>query len=161
MRVRIPIAAALAAVMAVSSLGVDRAAAAPAAPLPVDHQSAAGDAQLIEVASKKRRHRGNNAAAAAAFAGIAGAMIGLAIQESQRDRYYRRGGYYYYNDGPYYGGRSYYRGRHSHYRAAPQPRTYYRDGIVSDHPNPQLRTPGPQNYGPGPHPPIQNWGLDR
>jgi hypothetical protein len=157
MRVRSSIAVTLAAVMAVSSFGINAASAAPAAALPSVHQNAANDAPLIEVASKKKRHRGNNAAAAAAFAGIAGAMIGLAIQESQRDRYYRGGGYY-YGDGPYYGGRTYYRGRSHQYA---QPRTYYRDGIVSDHPNPQLRTPGPQNYGPGPHPPIQNWGLDR
>lgn len=161
MRVRIPIAVTLAAVMAVSSFGINTASAAPAAPLPVDHQSAANDAQLIEVASKKRRHRGNNAAAAAAFAGIAGAMIGLAIQESQRDRYYRRGGYY-YSDGPYYGGhtyyggRSYYRGGHTHYRAAPQPRTYYRGGVVNDggpHFGDRRRT---QNFGPGPHPPTNS-----
>lgn len=157
MRVRIPIAATLAVVMAASSLGINGASAAPAIALPAVHQKVAKDAALIEVASKKKRHRGNNAAAAAAFAGIAGAMIGLAIQESQRDRYYRRGGYY-YSDGPYYGGRTHYRGG-SHYRA--QPRTYYRRGIAGGHPNPQLRQPGPQNYGPGPHPPIQNWGLDR
>lgn len=99
MHVRIPIAVTLAAVMAVGSFGINTASAAPAAALPAVHQSAANDAQLIEVASKKKRHRGNNAAAAAAFAGIAGAMIGLAIQESQRDRYYRHG---YYDYGPHY-----------------------------------------------------------
>ena len=119
MHVRIPIAVTLAAVMAVGSFGINTASAAPAAALPAVHQSAANDAQLIEVASKKKRHRGNNAAAAAAFAGIAGAMIGLAIQESQRDRYYHRGyGYaphYRYNrhhgyrsNRVYYGNRGYY-----------------------------------------------------
>lgn len=119
MRVRSSIAVTLAAVMAVSSFGIDAASAAPAAPMPSVHQNAASDAPLLEVASRKKRHRGNNAAAAAAFAGIAGAMIGLAIQESQRDRYYRRGGYY-YGDGPYYGGRTYYRGGGYAY----QPRHY-------------------------------------
>jgi len=141
MRVRIPIAVTLAAIMAVGSFGINTASAAPAAPLPAVHQSAASGGQLIEVASKKRRHRGNNAAAAAAFAGIAGAMIGLAIQESQRDRYYRRGGYY-YSDGPYYGGRTYYGGR-PHYRGG---HSYYRS------------SPLPHDYG---RPGIQNWGYDR
>lgn len=105
MRIRLPIAATLAAVMAVSSLGINTASAAPAAALPAAHQSVSDDGQVIQVASKKR-HRGNNAAAAAAFAGIAGAMIGMAVQESQRDRYYRDG-YYYRGGGPYYGGRHY------------------------------------------------------
>ncbi len=113
MRVRIPIAATLAAVMAVSSVGINTASAAPAAALPAVHQSAANDVPLIEVASRKR-HRGNNAAAAAAFAGMAGALIGLAIQESQRDRYYSRGHYGYYDGGP-----QYYRGRH--YYGSPGP----------------------------------------
>lgn len=159
MRVRIPIAVTLAAVMAVTSLGFERAAAAPVAPVPADHQSAANEAQLIEVASKKRRHRGNNAAAAAAFAGIAGAMIGLAIQESQRDRYYRRGGYYHYGDGPYYGGRTYYGGGRQYYgggRQNYQGGRHYRGGVVNDggpHFGDRRRT---QNFGPGPHPPTNS-----
>ena len=141
MRVRIPIAVTLAAVMAVGSFGINTALAAPAAALPTVHQSAANDAPLIEVASKKKRHRGNNAAAAAAFAGIAGAMIGLAIQESQRDRYYRRG--YYYRDGGYYGRNGYYRG--GYYGGG---RHYYNRG--RGHPGKYIGTP-----------PIQNDGMNR
>ncbi|RDV03708.1 hypothetical protein [Undibacter mobilis] len=113
MRIRIPIAVALAAVIAVSSFGINAASAAPAASIPAVHQGAANGSPLIEVTSRKR-HRGNNAAAAAAFAGVAGALIGLAIQESQRDRYYRHGGYGYYDGGPHY-----YRGRH--YYGSPGP----------------------------------------
>lgn len=148
MGVKLPIAATLAAVMAVSSLGINTASAAPAVALPAAHQSAGEDGQVIQVASKKR-HRGNNAAAAAAFAGIAGAMIGLAAQESQRDRYYDRGG-------GYYGGNQYYGGRH-YSRSQPH---YYRGG-AGINPHGAAGTPGPQVYGPGEHPAIQNWGLDR
>lgn len=122
MRVRIPIAATLAAVMALGSLSIDRAAAAPVAPLQKAAQFSDDNAGVIQVASKKkRRHRGNNAAAAAAFAGIAGAMIGLAAQDSYRRRY---DGYDYgYGYAPRY--RSYghgYRGNRVYYgrgRAAP------------------------------------------
>lgn len=137
MRVRTPIAVTLAAVMAVGSLGISAAPAAPIGPLPAAQHSVDVGGQVIQVASKKKRHRGNNAAAAAAFAGIAGAMIGLAIQESQRDRYYDRYGYY-------DGGRPYYRG---HYYRAPAPRHYY-------HRHRGL----PPGYG---APPIENHGLDR
>lgn len=163
MRVRIPIAATMAAVMAVGSLGINAASAAPAAPMPAVHQSAANDAQLIEVASKKKRHRGNNAAAAAAFAGIAGAMIGLAIQDSQRDRYHRRG--YYYGDGGYYGRSGYYGGgyygggRRHHYNNG---RTYQRAQPHPGYPNPRPDMGAGGN--PGNYigtPPIQNDGMSR
>ena len=119
MRVRIPIAATLAAVMAVSSLGLGAATAAPAASLQKAVQLNADNAGIIQVASKKKRHRGNNAAAAAAFAGIAGAMIGLAIQDSQRDRYYGGGyGYaprYRYNGHHGYRGNRVYQGNRGYY----------------------------------------------
>ena len=147
MRTRITLTAALAAVLALGSVGPNIASAAPLAPLPAVEQTA-GNGHLIEVAAKKKRvYRRNDAAAAAAFMGIMGGMMALAAQDSYRDRYYGRSGYY-------DRGRQYYRGRH--YNA---PRQHYRGGN-------QLRgfgleSPHPQNYGPGPHPPIQNWGMDR
>lgn len=110
MRARTSIAVALAAGMAAGSLGITSAAAAPAARLPALHQASGNDAPLIEVASRKR-HRGNNAAAAAAFMGIAGAMIGLAAQDSYRHRYYDEPSYYYDRG---YRGRTYYRSYPGH-----------------------------------------------
>lgn len=104
MRVRIPIAVTLAAVMAVSSLGITPASAAPIGPVQNAVQLSSEQADVIQVASRKR-HRANNAAAAAAFMGIVGGMIALSAQESRRDRYYNRG--YYYDRGyrgHYYGG---------------------------------------------------------
>ena len=119
MRVRTPIAVTVAAVMTFSSLGLGAAAAAPAASLQKAVQLNAGNAEIIQVASKKKRHRGNNAAAAAAFAGIAGAMIGLAIQDSQRDRYYGGGYGYaprYRNNGHHgYRGNRVYHGNRGYY----------------------------------------------
>jgi len=113
MRMRIPLTATLVAILALGSVGPNIASAVPLAPVPAIQQGVATNVPLIEVAAKKKRYRsnGNNAAAAAAFAGIAGALIGLAAQESQRDRYYGRGGYGYYD-----GGRRYYGGPGPQYR---------------------------------------------
>ena len=102
MKTRIPIAATVAAVMAVSSLGMNTALAAPPhASLP----SMQNDAQVIQVASKKKHrrvHRGNPAAAAAVL-GLFGAIAGMAAQDAYRDRYYYDDGYYYYGGpGPVY-----------------------------------------------------------
>jgi hypothetical protein len=99
MRVRIPIAVTLAAVMAVSSFGISTASAAPVAPLQKAVQVNADQADVIQVASGKRHRGNNNAAAAAVFMGIVGGMIAL----SARDRDYDRGRY----DNRGYGGRYY------------------------------------------------------
>lgn len=165
MRLKLPIAATLAGLMAVSSLGIGTASAAPAAKLPAAHQAAGQGAEVIQVQNRKKqraRSSRNNAAAAAAFAGIAGAMIGLAAQESNRDRYYRRGGYYGGN-GVYYGNRGYYGGNRGYYgnRNAYRVQPGYR-GSNSNYPNPR------PDMGAGGHPgnyigtpPIQNDGTSR
>ncbi|MBS0248827.1 MAG: hypothetical protein JSR61_19585 [Proteobacteria bacterium] len=101
MKTRIPIAATVVTVMAVSSLGMNTALAAPPhASLP----SMQNDAQVIQVASKKKHrrvHRGNPAAAAAVL-GLFGAIAGMAAQDAYRDRYYYDDGYYYGGPGPVY-----------------------------------------------------------
>jgi hypothetical protein len=100
MKIRIPIAATVAAVMAVSSFGINTALAAPPHATPPSLQN---DAQVIQVASKKKHrrvHRGN-AAAAGAVIGLFGAIAGMAAQDAYRDRYYDDG-YYYGGPGPVY-----------------------------------------------------------
>lgn len=130
MTTRIPIAATLAAVMAVSSLGMNAALAAPpVAKLP----TVQNDAQVIQVASKKKHRRvhRNNAAGAAAVMGLFGVIGAIAAQDAYRDRYYYDDGYY-YGGGPVYYNRPRYHGR-SHYRG-PGPRNttpgYYRPGGI-------------------------------
>jgi len=150
MRTRISLTAALAAVLALGSVGPNIASAAPLAPVPAVEQTA-GNGHLIEVASKKKRvYRRNDAAAAAAFAGIAGAIIGLAAQESSRDRYYRDG--YYYNGGRHYGRGHYYDNRHS-YRG--NSRSYQRVPVPDGGPYHGDRR-RVYNFGPGPHPPTNS-----
>jgi hypothetical protein len=122
MRVRIPIAVTLAAVMAVGSFGINTVSAAPVAPLlPAVSHSVGNDAQVIQVASKKKRYRGNNnAAAAAAFMGIIGGMIALSARERDYDRgYYYNRGYaqnYYGSPGYAYQQRQYRRNNSGSYR---------------------------------------------
>lgn len=119
MKLHIPIAATVAVVMTVTSLGVNGALAAPphAAP-PAVHN----DASVIQVASKKKHrrvHRGN-AAGAAAVMGLFGAIAGMAAQDAYRDRYYDDG--YYYRGGP------------GPYNYAPRYRHHYYGGYPSDGP---------------------------
>ena len=96
MKRTIPIAATMAAVLAVSSFGMGPALAAPPHSTPPTVQN---DANVIQVASKKKHRRvhRNNAAGAAAVMGLFGVIGGLAAQDAYRDRYY-------YDDGYYYGG---------------------------------------------------------
>jgi hypothetical protein len=121
MKARIPIAATVAAVMAVSSLGMNTAFAAPPHATPPTIQN---DAQVVQVASKKKHRRvhRNNAAGAAAVMGLFGAIAGVAAQDAYRDRYYDDGYYYggpgqvyhssprYYHNRQNYGRPGYYRG---------------------------------------------------
>ncbi len=114
MKVLMPIAATVAAVMTVASFGVTGALAAPPHAAPPSVQS---DANLIQVASKKKHrrvHRGN-AAGAAAVMGLFGAIAGMAAQDAYRDRYYDDG-YYYRGPGPYNYAPRY---RHHYYRGYP------------------------------------------
>lgn len=126
MKRTIPIAAALAAMMAVSSLGSNVALAAPPHATPPTLQS---DANIIQVASKKKHrrvHRNNNAAGAAAVMGLFGIIGGIAAQDAYRDRYYYDDGYYYggpgpvYHSAPRYHQRQYY-GRPGTYQAPNSP----------------------------------------
>jgi hypothetical protein len=59
--------------------------------------------QTTDQLSARRRHyrRGGNAAALAAFAGVAGAIIGLAAESQRRKHYRRHYGYYGYYGNPY------------------------------------------------------------
>lgn len=100
-KLRIPIAVTLAAVMAASSLGSTAALAAPPHATPPTLQN---DANIIQVASKKKHRRVNrgNAAAAGAVIGLFGAIAGMAAQDAYRDRYYYDDGYYYGGPGPVY-----------------------------------------------------------
>src|SRR3569623_276545 len=123
-KLTMPIASTLAAVMAVTSLGMTAAIAAPPHATP---PSAQNDAQVIQVASKKKHRRvhRNNAAGAAAMMGMMGAIGAIAAQDSYRDRYYDDG--YYYRGG----GRGYHRGGHyrgpRYHGATPG---YYRHGGI-------------------------------
>lgn len=100
MKRTIPIAATMAAVLAVSSFGMGTALAAPPHATPPTVQN---DANVIQVASKKKHRRvhRNNAAGAAAVMGLFGVIGGLAAQDAYRDRYYDDG-YYYGGPGPVY-----------------------------------------------------------
>ena len=106
MKCTFPIAATLAAVMAVGSLGSAPALAAPPHATPPAIQN---DANIIQVASKKKHRRvhRNNAAGAAAVMGLFGVIGTIAAQDAYRDRYYDDGGYYYNGPGPGYAPRYY------------------------------------------------------
>src|SRR5512139_2976180 len=100
MKLHMPIAATIAAVMTVAAFGVTGALAAPPhAALPAVHN----DGPVVQVASKKKHrrvHRNNNAAGAAAVMGLFGIIGGMAAQDSYRERYYDDG-YYYREPGRY------------------------------------------------------------
>lgn len=138
---RIPIAVTVAAVMAAGSFGSPALAAPPHATLP----TVQNDANVIQVASKKKHrrvHRNNNAAGAAAVMGLFGIIGGLAAQDAYRDRYYDDDGYYYGGPGPvYHSGPRYYAPRH--YAPRHQPRQHYGG-------------PGPFNGGTSVYPTTRN-----
>ena len=139
MKTRISIAATLAAVMAVGSLGMNSVFAAPPHATPPAVQN---DAPIIQVASKKKHrrvHRGDPAAAAAVL-GLFGAIAGMAAQDAYRDRYYYDDGYYYGGPGPVY-----------NYAPRYQRRYYSRPGRVQSRPG-YIQTPDGQYHPPGPNP---------
>lgn len=143
MKTRIPIAETVAAVMAISSFGMNTALAAPpVAKLP----TAQSDAQVIQVASKKKHRRAhrNNAAGAAAVMGLFGVIGAIAAQDAYRDRYYYDDGYYYRGRGRVYHNPPRYRGRsHGHYRGpayrGPSPGYYSPGGIPRGNADPYGR----------------------
>lgn len=93
-----PIAAALAAALALTSLNLSPAQAAPRNS--GQPEAAQGTATTTtDFSAHRRHHRRGNAAALGAAIGVFGAIAALAARDRYRDNYYYRDPYY----GPYYG----------------------------------------------------------